>query len=383
MELVKCLYGHPTAGNRWQALMRKTMRDYGFAISDADENLYLLTKEDQCLYALIWVDDIFVTGNCAGSDLWEGWFAHCNKFFKLNLVGPLSHALGLKIEYQRDLGTLKISCPAQAKQIVSRHNMQNCKPAQTPSIPGVYVGPSEDSPKLTENLLPLNGQVTHLARTARPDLSQAASAIARVAANPSECHVPFKQRLIRYVKGTQDVGITMVRQDSTDNPLVVHVDSDFAGDERDRKSTSGVLVSVFGLPVVWSSKKQPIVALSSTEAEYIALCEGGKHAVWVYRLISGLKIPGLSGPDILPIPVYEDNQSAMFMTAKPLNQGRTKHIDVRFHWVRHQVKNGVLKILYKPSTEQLADLLNKPVTVATFLRLMSLGFMGTSIQDQH
>ena len=113
------------------------------------------------------------------------------------------------------------------------------------------------------------------------------------------------------------------------------------------------------------------------------MCEGGKHAVWVYRLISGLKIPGLSGPDILPIPVYEDNQSAMFMTAKPLHQGRTKHIDVRFHWIRHQVKNGVLKILYKPSTEQLADLLNKPVTVATFLRLMSLGFMGTSIQDQH
>ena len=155
-------------------------------------------------------------------------------------------------------------------------------------------------------------------------------------------------------------------------PILIYGDSDYAGDISDRKSTSGVIIYVYGFPIFWMSKKQTCICLSSSEAEYVCVCEAGKFAIWLLRFLKEL------AQDIpTPVPIYEDNQSTITMVKNPaLNHGRTKHIDVRYHWIRQQVQQNTLKLVYCPSTKQLADLLSKPVKVAVLTQLMQLGFMG-------
>ena len=338
-ELQKCLYGDPEAGNRWQDLVIESMAKFDAKPIDADPNVYMIAKGKNRIYTVVWVDDYFVTGNCKNTPLWSDFIKHCNTFFKLNYLGAASHALGLKVDYDQAQGTLKISCPAQIDQLVLRNNMQNCNPAATPAIPEHYVLPDDES-EPGEDMRPLVGSGVHLSRTCRPDLSQPTNALARVSANPRKAHDAPKRRYIRYCKGTRDFGISMQRQQDVQNPVQVFCDSDYAGDHTDRKSTTGIMIQLFGFPVIWSSKKQPCVSLSSCEAEYIALCEAGKSALWLYRFLKELQLQELTEETLLPIPIYKDNQSAIHMARNPLNHGRTKHVDVRYHWIREQVKQG-------------------------------------------
>jgi hypothetical protein len=168
----------------------------------------------------------------------------------------------------------------------------------------------------------------------------------------------------------------MKRTESKRNPIQVFADSDYAGDECDRKSTSGILIQLYGFPVIWSSKKQSCVALSSSEAEYIAMCEAGRSAIWLFRLLKELELPCLTDKTLLPIPIHEDNKSTISLTRTPAVQGRTKHVEVRYHWIRNKVQEGFIKPCWLTSARQLADVLSKPTKVSTFTGLMNIGFMG-------
>ena len=375
IELQKCLYGDPEAGSCWQQLVVETLIAYGARTGYAEDNAWIISKNNQHIEVVIWVDDFFVSGNCKGSLLYSNFINHCNKFFKLNYLGPATHALGLKVQYNKEAGTLKLSSPALIDQLLHKNSMSNCNPAATPSIPGHYVTHDDSSPP-ADDLRSLVGTGVHLSRTCRPDLSYATNSLARVASDPRKVHEPARQRFLRYCKGTKDFGITMVRNTTTQNPIQVYVDADFAGDETDRKSTTGILVKLFGFPVAWSSKKQNCVTLSSCEAEYVACCEAGKLAIWLHEFLTDLALDELPSASLLPIPIYEDNKSTIHMTKGPLNHGRSKHVDTRYHWIREKVKERKLKIIYCPSTDQLADTLTKPVTVTVFQKLMQLGFMG-------
>jgi hypothetical protein len=376
-ELLKCLYGDPESGHLWQKLVITTMTSFGFKQLQADTNIYSICKDSKWrIFALIWTDDFIVTGNCnRQSELWKSFISHCNNTFKLNYIGPVSHALGLKVQYDQENGTLKVSSPAKIDQLLAREGMQNCNPASTPAIPEHHVKPDDESQQIDE-IRSLVGSGIHISRTCRPDLSQATNALARVASDPRQVHIGPKQRYLRYLKGTRDLGITMRRTESKQNPIQVFADSDYAGDECDRKSTSGIIIQLYGFPVIWSSKKQSCVALSSSEAEYIAMCEAGRSAIWLFRLLKELELPCLTDKTLLPIPIHEDNKSTISLTRTPAVQGRTKHVEVRYHWIRNKVQEGFIKPCWLTSKRQLADVLSKPTKVSTFTGLMNIGFMG-------
>ena len=173
------------------------------------------------------------------------------------------------------------------------------------------------------------------------------------------------KRILRYLKGTTAHGL-LYSSRSTDD-LHSYSDSDWAGDLDDRKSTSGYLFLLSGAPISWRSKKQSTVALSTAEAEYIALSYASQEAMWLRQLISELKFDK-SDATVL----YEDNQAAKCMARNGQHHGRSKHIDICCHFVREKVGEGVIALKYCPTDKMLADMLTKGLSSVTFKRLREM-----------
>ncbi|KAM7489606.1 hypothetical protein LguiB_027090 [Lonicera macranthoides] len=183
--------------------------------------------------------------------------------------------------------------------------------------------------------------------------------------NPIETHLLAAKRIFRYLKGTSDFGILYKRGEKTS--LIGFSDSDYAGDLDDRKSTSGAVFMLNFGAITWSSKKQQVVTLSTTEAEFIAAASSSCQAIWLRRLLEVLHNQQ-QGPTV----IYCNNMSAIKLSKNPVLHGRSKHIDVRYHFLRDLCKDGVINLVFCKSEEQIADIFTKPLKPAVFLRLRSM-----------
>ena len=187
--------------------------------------------------------------------------------------------------------------------------------------------------------------------------------MARFSSKPTTEHWTALKRLIRYLKGTLTLGILYTKDDSSS--IIGYTDSDWAGDVNDRKSTSGYVFLLSGGPISWKSQKQKCVALSTAEAEYIAMARAAQESVWLGQLIVELT----NSPEDAPMLLYEDNQSAIAMSKNPQFHGRAKHIDIKHHFIREQVSNGTIMLEYCSTTNMLADILTKGLTREVFCKL--------------
>jgi hypothetical protein len=174
---------------------------------------------------------------------------------------------------------------------------------------------------------------------------------------------------MRYIKGTIDHGVLMPSQNSTNKKISVlgYSDSDWGGDQDDKKSTAGYLFMLGGALICWSSRKQGIVALSSCEAEYVAASYAACQAVWIEMLLEELMVS-----DTIKVKLFVDNKSAIDLANHPVSHGRSKHIERRYHFLRDQVNRGKLKLKYCKSESQLADILTKPLKKARIDELKKL-----------
>ena len=195
----------------------------------------------------------------------------------------------------------------------------------------------------------------YLAVSTRPDIAFAVNSLARFNSNPQKDHWTALKRVLRYLKGTINIGI-LYKQDDSDK-CIGYSDADWAGDTSDRKSTSGYIFMFSGGPISWNSKKQKCVALSTAEAEYVALSGAAQECFWLRQLEKELGCSS-EGPTLL----FEDNQSAIAMAKNPQFHGRAKHIDIRHHFVREQVANGSIKLDYCSTTDMTADMMTKGLT---------------------
>ncbi|KAG7962752.1 hypothetical protein I3843_09G081300 [Carya illinoinensis] len=198
----------------------------------------------------------------------------------------------------------------------------------------------------------------------RPDISQAVSLISRYMHNPGKTHWHAAKWILRYILGTVDIGLKFEK--SEDSLVTGYVDSDYAGDLDKRRSTTGYVFTMAGGPVSWRSTLQSTIALSSTEAEYMAVTEAVKEAIWLQGLVTDL------GFKQLEVTVYCDSQSAIHLAKNQVYHSRTKHIDVRFHFVREILEEGDI-LLQKIGTEDNpADMLTKVVTGIKFQHCLDL-----------
>jgi hypothetical protein len=204
----------------------------------------------------------------------------------------------------------------------------------------------------------------YAAITLRPDIAFQAGQIAQHCENPGLKHWNAVKRVLRYLAGTKNHGLCFGGSESNLNEIVGYSDADYGGDIETRRSTSGSIFKLNGGPVTWSSKKQPIVVLSTMESEYIAASDTGREAKWLRLLLSELGLPQKS-----PTKIWCDNESAIALARNPEYHKRSKHIDVRYHHLRELVFNKVIDIEYVNTKEQLADFLTKPVDIESSERI--------------
>ncbi|XP_047166750.1 secreted RxLR effector protein 161-like [Vigna umbellata] len=244
--------------------------------------------------------------------------------------------------------------------------MVDCNKANTPAEVGLRL---EKEPEEEEVVDPtaykrMVGSLRYLCNT-RPDLSYSVEVISRYMECPRVSHLNAVKRILRYLKGTYSYGILLRRGEAGEEVQITsYSDADWCGDKTDKRSTAGYIFFMGGSPISWCSRKEPVVALSSCEAEYIAACEATCQATWLGFLLEGMKVKMSERMRLLV-----DNKSAIDLTKHPTSHGRSKHIETRFHYIREQVSNGSLKVVHCRSEDQLADILTKALKGERFLTL--------------
>ena len=201
------------------------------------------------------------------------------------------------------------------------------------------------------------GSLMYACMSTRPDICAAVNVFSQFQCNGTEDHWKGLKRILRYIQGTVNCGLWF--KDMSYHPLALFVDADFENDPG-RKSISGFVIEMYGDPVLWGTRKQTSVALSSTEAEYVALATAVSELLWLRQLLNelGICIDG-------PIPVFEDNQSCI-TALKNWEVKRLKHVDIKYNFVKDLCQKNVISVSYLPSKEQKADIMTKGLTFDLF-----------------
>ncbi|XP_067208508.1 uncharacterized protein [Linepithema humile] len=240
--------------------------------------------------------------------------------------------------------------------------MINCKPAATPSDPNQKLS-TEMSPKTEDKKQELEGvpyqeavgSLLYLAQGTRPDIAFAVNNVSRFNSNFGKSHWTAVKRIFRYLKGTREIKVRYSKSDNDD--LVGFSDADWASDVDKRRSCTGYIFLMCKGAISWMSKRQQIVVLSSTEAEYMALSATIQEALWLKSFSEGLELNSKTNA----IKIKCDNQSALGLAKTDGFRARSKHIDVRHHYIREKVANGIIDLTYISTKEMVADNLTKAV----------------------
>ena len=272
-------------------------------------------------------------------------------------LGQIALFLGIEFDVDSVNNTISMSQEKYAKKLLHKFGMQDSKPRYTPC--------EVKSNVINETLLDENdanlyrqivGCLIYLMICTRPDLSFTVTKLSQHMSKPDIYHMTMAKHALRYVKGTVEEKLIFRK---SDEPLTIegYCDADWASSLEDRKSITGYCfqISPTGPMISWKSRKQPTVALSTCEAEYMSLVaaiQEGKYLTSFLNEIINLNQKMFT--------LHSDNQSAIALAKNPVQHQRTKHIDVKYHFVRDEISDGKLKLLYVPSENNLADLFTKP-----------------------
>ena len=357
-KLRKSLYGLKQSARCWNQEMDKFLNISGYKQSNADSCIYtkvVSNSEDRksLIILALYVDDILIASS--DNDMLQKEKQMLSQRYKMEDMGPDHHCLGVLIERNRDNKTLYVSQKAYLEDIITRFGMMDCKPVPTPIEPGrVYKRLSDDDTVFDKKKYQAAiGSLNYVMIATRPDICVAVGFLSQFMSNPSMDHWQGVKRIFRYLKGTSNHCLTF-NATNADVKLHGYADADWAGDVETRKSTSGYIFQLAGSTISWRSQKQQAVALSTTEAEYISISSATQEAIWLRRLISSL------GFDCKKATVlFEDNQGAIALSKNPKGHSRTKHIDIKYHFIREAVSKKEIELAHCPSEKMIADILTK------------------------
>ena len=355
-KLNKTLYGLKQAPRAWNQKLKAELEKLGFRESAADAGLYIGIRDNHPIYILVYVDDLLI----ASQDLSvvQGIKETIKKLFDARDLGDAKMFLGIVINRDRPARTIKLTQERLVDDLLTQHNMLDAAPKELPLSPGAVLSKTAGD-RLDTSIYPyssLVGSLLYLSITTRPDIAQAVGALARHMATPTTTHWQAAKGVVRYLQGTKTQGLTF--GDASENTVIQgYCDSDYAGDIDTRRSTTGYVFLLYNGAVSWASKRQPTVAASTTEAEYMAAAFAAKEALWLRTLLSDFKIAGDK------ITINADNQSALKLLYHPISSARSKHIDVAHHFVRERVERGEIDFVYVSTDKQVADMLTKPLPV--------------------
>ena len=231
--------------------------------------------------------------------------------------------------------------------------MQNAKSASTP-LPGGYKpleNTSRADPKLRSKFQTVIGSLLYIMLGTRPDITYAVTKLSQHSANPSQDHLDKALYICRYLVGTKDYAL--VYNGKSGDGIIACTDSDWAADPIKRRSVTGYFLKMAGGIFSWQSRAQKTVALSSTEAEYMALSDCSRQVVWIKSLLEEI------GYKLNAIPICGDNQGSIFIASNPVQERRSKHIDIRYHYIREVVAQGKVELFFIDGNDNPADMFTK------------------------
>jgi hypothetical protein len=318
---------------------------------------------------MVYVDDLLIgTKTISEMDELKGMI---KRMLPVTDKGPLTHYLNIWFKRNRSKRTitlnqsLKITKLLNDPQLSKEDLLVIRKPRKTPASSNITL--TSDMCPTKEQLGGRNypyrsilGQVLYIAITTRPDIVPAVSACGKFAENPGVAHWEALLRILAYLHGTQHL-ILELGEVSKDIVLTAYADADWAGDLDKRKSRSGYVVLCNKSPIIWSSKLQNSVALSSTEAEYVSLSITARDVIWCRTLLCELGFEQSNATVI-----YEDNDSCIKIANSPRKHPGIKHVDIRYHFIKDRIASKEIILQRKSTTDMVADLFTKQLAVQLF-----------------
>ena len=354
--LKKSLYGLRQAPRQWNLRFDVYMTEIGYRKSDFDPCVYI----NNGIYLLLYVDDILIFGSdrLKIDELKE----QLKQEFEMKDLGKAKKILGIDIRRPKP-HVITLTQGSYLQKVLEKFGMNKSKSVSTPlaqhfKLSMKHAANTEEEKEYI-NKVPYAscvGSLMYSMVCTRPDLAHSMSVVSRFIANPGAEHWEAVKWIMRYIKGTLNAGLVFRNESQFSEEITGFVDSDFAGNLDSRKSLTGYVFTALGGCISWKSNLQKVVALSSTEAEYMAATEAIKEAIWLRGLTDEL---GFKSDDIT---VHCDNQSAIHLMKNPMFHEKSKHIDIKMHFIR-DVIHSKQELIKKISThDNPADIFTKSVT---------------------
>jgi hypothetical protein len=360
-RLKKSLYGLKQAGRTWHQKIDVALQKLGFISLPSDHCLYHRRTKTSIIILALYVDDLLLAASSL--DELKAFKVKLTAEFEMEDLGEASFFLGTQITRDRKARTITITQTAYLKALLVKHRMEGCHPTATPMDTAARHIKGEENYRADADTIhqyqSVIGGIMFAMLCTRPDIAHAVSILSKYAQNPTPLHVTGAQRVLRYLSGSLTRGITYTGTgDHRSEPeLTGYSDSDWAQDRDDRKSISGYAFLLCGGAISWQAKKQVSPATSTVEAEYMAITAAAKETIWWRAQLQGLGY-GTSSPTV----IYSDSQGAITLAKNPTHHAGTKHIDLSYHFIRHQITSHIIALQYISTTIMTADVFTKALT---------------------
>jgi hypothetical protein len=359
-RLKKSLYGLKQAARAWHKKLLHALKDLEYGPSYSDPALFVHKLDGDGRFAFTWVDDLVGAGTPgnARKDMRKLLVKYQGKE-----LGEPRNLFGLFLARDLAAKTISTSQPLLIEQILQRFQMECASNRSTP-LTGTSITKESKLPPLSkeskQQYAAIVGSLMYLATTTRPDLSFAGSQLARYMTNPTMEHLTEAKHALRYLGSTRHLKLVLGKHNKEDkkaNPAVIFSDADFANCVDTRRIITGFLLTLYGSPVLWGSRRQPIVTKSTMAAEHVAASQATDEVLHFMKLEKDLGIE----QDCIPVLLKQDNQATARSLVNPIEDGKSKYLDIHFHYVRERIQKGEIVVEWVDTNSMLADAFTKPL----------------------
>ncbi|GJS17954.1 retrovirus-related pol polyprotein from transposon TNT 1-94 [Tanacetum coccineum] len=353
-KLKKALYGLKQAPKAWYDRLKAFLIKHEYKMGMVDNTLFTKKKSSNLIIVQIYVDDIIFGSTC--QDMCDEFAKIMHDEFEMSMMGELNFFLGLQIKQMED--GIFFNQSKYIKEMLKKFGLEDSKPMKTPMSSDTKLTKDEECESVDSTKY--RGMISSLLylTASRPDIMFSVCLCARFQEAPKTSHLEVVKRIFRYIKGTTHLGLWYPK--GTGIETIVYADSDHAGDYVDRKSTSGICTFVGCCLTSWFSKKQTALAISTTEAEYVSAGKACQQALWMKQALINYDVR------LDDVPIMCDNKGAIDLSKNPVQHSRTKHIEIRHHFLCDNVQKGHILIEKVPSVDNIADILTKPLKRESF-----------------
>ena len=365
-KLVKGLYGLKQAPREWFKKLRETLCGYGLTQSAFEKCCFFRHDDKGLCMVIVYVDDILI---CSKERYHiKEMVEFLKKHFIIHDLGAIDYFLGIKF-VRKSARVMSISQQRHIQNLLKINGLEHCNPCSTP-----YLSAQEKSVWLSNNSEDLSlenddfdlfissiGSLIYIMNGSRPDLAFSVNQLAQAMHSPTNFHAAQLKRVLRYIKGTEDLQLTLTGVELDE--ILVYVDSSFGGDTETRRSISGFGIWTNQCLAVWQTKRQPFVTLSTTESELVALCLASQQALALRNFIEEVLQRRLT------VCIMEDNLPCIKIIENNTGLKRTRHMALRFQWIQEKIEKGEFIIKHCPSKKMIADIFTKELCKGPFCSL--------------